>query len=381
MHDVIVVGGGPSGSLVSRLLAERNYEVQMLEDHAASGEPQHCSGIVSDETIRMSKVEPEIINTIHGLDFTFPNGQSIEVRSDVHKARIIDRMDFDRKMADAAADAGTDILYSDRYSGHRVGDIIHMDSTSGLHRAKALIGADGSSSKVAMSLSENNYPKEYVRGIQADVTYRMDDQEVIKVFFGNKVAPGFFAWMIPCGSFTRVGLCAAWSAGSPAEYLKDMLIRQGLQDKVEKVYAGKIPLGTRPMICDDRCLLIGDAAGFVKPLSGGGLYPGLKSAINASKILSSRLDSDSLFSRDLVEYEKVCRADFGRELDEGYSARKRFKKLSDSDFNKVYDFVTKNDLVPQVRGFEWDHPLSSIHNVMKSPKLILSALPLLMRSL
>jgi geranylgeranyl reductase family protein len=380
MHDVIVVGAGPAGSLAARSLAEKGYDVLVLENHSVPGLPQHCTGLISEETIAMSGVKPNIINTLYGAEFVFPNGKSFTVRSEKPKGYIVDRADLDRKMADAAKQAGAVFSFSDRYVSHTIKDAVFVDTENATYKSKAIIGADGVNSVVSMTMGENR-PKEYVRGIQADVDMRMDNQDVFKVFVGNTVAPGFFAWQIPCGDFTRIGLCISGATESPSEYLSQRLIEMGVHDKVLKVYSGKIPLGGRPFVCGDRCMLIGDAAGHVKPLSGGGLYPAFRANSHLVKVLSSCLDANTLTSKDLTEYSKLCNADFGKELDLAYMARKKFKRMTDNDLNKGYDYVMKNNLVPVLNDMEIDHPTEVVKKVLKRPKALIKAVPLYLRTL
>jgi len=380
MHDIIIVGAGPAGSLAARTLAEHSYEVLVLEEHRTPGKPQHCTGLVSEETIKMSRVKPDILSTLYGAEVVFPNGQSLTVRSDKPKARLVDRIDLEIKMSEAAQNSGADYSYGEKYVNHNVGDIVTLETNIRTHRGKVLIGADGASSNIAMSLGENR-PKEYIRGIQADVRYRMDNQDIFKMFIGNNVAPGFFAWMIPCDSFTRIGLCTTWSAGPPAEYLSDILIRMGLQDKVMRIFAGKIPLGVRPYLVGDRVMLTGDAAGFVKPMSGGGLYPTFRANRHLCDVLLNSMDSDALYSRDLSSYERLCNEDFGHELDRGYSLRKRYKKFTDADFNRVYEYLVKNDITTQLNDLDIDHPTETLTKVLKKPKNLFSALNVALRTM
>ena len=381
MHDIIVVGGGPAGTLAARSLADKKYDVLVLEEHSSAGVPLHCTGLISDDTIRMSGVRPDILNTLYGMEVVFPSGQSIVIKSDKIKARIVDRIDMDIKMAEAAEDAGARFSYSDKYLSHTVGEQVSVESESGTHRAKVLVGADGASSAVAASMGGDNKPKEMIRGIQADVNYRMEDQEIFRIYVGSNVAPGFFAWEIPCGTFTRIGLCTSWSAGSPSGYLSKMLVERGLQNRVIQVYSGKIPFGGRPTIFGDRCMLLGDATGMVKPLSGGGLYPAFRATEHLVNTLVNCMDSDSLFSRELSEYERLCSEDFGKELEKAFTLRKRFKNMSDADFNKVYDYVMNNDLVPMLQDFSIDHPGDLIKELKSNPKAVLSAIPLFLRAL
>jgi geranylgeranyl reductase family protein len=379
MHDAIIVGGGPAGSLAAKDLAKRGMDVLVLEEHESVGVPQHCTGLITENTIHMSGVRPDILNTLYGAEVVFPNGQTITVRSDKPKAKIVSRVDLDVRMAEAAMDAGATFSFSDKYESHKVDPGVMVHSTTGVHEAKVIIGADGASSKVAMSLGDNK-PKEYIRGIQADVKYIMEDQSIFRVFLGNSVAPGFFAWQIPCGTFTRVGLCTSWSAGSPSEYLSDLLIRMGMEDRIIKVYTGKIPIGRRPQIYGDRCLLAGDALAYVKPLSGGGLYPAFKANEHLVRTLEGAIESDMLFSRDLSGYEQACTMDFGKDIDRAYGYRQRYKYLTDSDFNRCCDIIRKNDLIPILEGLDIDHPNDTVKKITKMPKVVISALPLVMRS-
>ena len=380
MQDVIVVGAGPAGTLAARTLASKGYDVLVMEDHKVPGQPQHCTGLITEETLMMSGVKPDILNTFHAAEFVFPNGKSLVVRSDKVKAIVVDRMDMDMKMAEAAAKAGARFAYSTKYESHSVKDYVYVDTANATYKSRMLIGADGASSKVAMTLGDNR-PKEYIRGIQADIDKRLDDQDTFKIIVGSNVAPGFFAWQIPCGDFTRVGLCMNWDAGLPSEYLSQMLIDKGWHNKVLRVFSGKIPLGGRPFITGDRCVLAGDAAGFVKPLSGGGLYPGFKANEHLDRVVSSCLNTDTLMSKDLAEYQRACNNDFMKELNRSYQIRRRYKNLTDDGLNSVYDYIMKNNMLSTLDNLDVDHPSDVMWKVIMRPKALISSIPIYLRTL
>ena len=380
MQDVIVVGAGPAGSMAALELARRNYDVKVFESRAAPGVPQHCTGLVSEKTFGMLGVEPETINVLHNAEAVFPNGETLSLHSKAPFGVMIDRTDLDRKLAEAAQDAGALYSFNDRYITHTVGLQVGVDCKSGTHRAKMVVGADGPRSAVAMSLGENS-PKEYLRGFQADLDYQMEDQDTLRIFMGNNVAPGFFAWEIPCGEFTRIGLCTSMTSAPPSEYLSDFLINRGLKDKVIKVYSGLIPVGGRQYICGDRCALIGDAACQVKPLSGGGLYPMCKARGHLVETVSKCLDADTLSQRDLSEYDRACKKDFGGDLAKAYSMRKKYVKLSDEDFNRFYEYLRKNDVEEQLSNADIDNPADVVKEVLSKPKAFISGIPLLLRFL
>ncbi len=377
MHDVVVVGGGPAGSLVARNLAPR-HDVVVLEEHGSSGTPVQCAGLLSPDVIRMSGVDPDILNTLHGAEVFFPDGTSVIVRSKAPKAVVVDRADLDGRMADAAVSAGAEYRYGERYTGHTVGDRVTVSSSSGSLDARAVVGADGHSSRVAMTLGDNG-PREYLRGIQADVRMESVHDDLFTIHLGSEYAPGFFTWEIPCGDFVRVGLCTSWSAGPPYPYLSAHLRRMGAEDRILRMYSGKIPVGGRPRTYGERCLLTGDAAGLVKPVSGGGLHPTFETVPHLCRVLSSALDADDLSESNLSAYERGWRSQVGRELSWGYTLRRMFTRLDDADLVRAGGFASRDDVRSLLDDIDLDHPSRVVGAMLRRPRALLAAVPLFIR--
>ena len=73
MYDVAVIGAGPSGSMVARLLGERGYSVALLEEHAQPGDPVNCSGIIGTEAFsRYDLPSDQILRDIDTFRFIRP---------------------------------------------------------------------------------------------------------------------------------------------------------------------------------------------------------------------------------------------------------------------------------------------------------------------
>ncbi len=377
MRDVLVVGGGPAGSRAAALLA-RDHDVLVLEEHPESGLPVQCAGLVTEDVVGLSGVDPDIITTIFGAEVVFPDGSALTVRSKEPKAVTIDRHQMDSRMADAAISAGAEYSFSERYLSHSVSDHVGISTSRGDHSARLLVGADGHTSAVAASFGDNA-PREYLRGMQADVRMEMDHQDLFRVRLGSENAPGFFTWEIPCGDYTRVGLCTSWSAGPPMPYLRRLLRRIGAEDRVVRMHSGKIPLGGRRTIVGDRCMLVGDAACQVKPVSGGGLYPGLTAAGLLAQVASSALEADDLSERGLSRYPEMCRDSFGKELARGYKLRRMFVRMSDDDLDRAGAFASRDDVRAILDGLEIDRPSAVVGELARRPRAAFAAIPVLMR--
>ena len=356
MYDVVVVGGGPAGSKTAAMLA-KDHDVLVLEEHTRVGEPVQCAGLITEKSIELAGVRPEILNRFTGANVIFPDGNTVTVRSSEVKAVMIDRSDFDTKLAEKAMDAGAEYSFSTKYLSHSVKDgAVNISATSGELSSKLLIGADGHSSKVAMSVPDNG-PKEYMRGIEYDIKRKMDVQDTINIRIGTDIAPGLFSWEAPFGEYTRIGLCSIWSAGPPIEMMKVLMKRVGAEDcEIVRKYCGKIPMGRRRRMYSDNVMLIGDAASQVKPVSAGGIYPSLMSAGPLCETAEEAFLKDDFSAKVLSGYEKRWNPLVGKELDRSYRLRKVYLKFNNDDMNAIYPYMAKKSVNDALNTVDIDSP-------------------------
>ena len=379
MTDIAVVGGGPAGSACAALLA-RGHDVTVFEEHPRIGVPVQCAGLISDAAIRLSGVSPSFLATVYGAEAVFPDGTVVEVRSKKPKARVVDRSELDSLMAARAMDAGAEYRMSERVRSVGVSDGVVLEHPSGTTRADLAIGADGPASVVAASIG-NNAPSEMIRGIQADVRVEIDRQDMFRMHLGSEFAPGFFAWEIPCGDFTRVGLCTSWSAGPPAPYLKHLLSRLGYSDKVVGMSCGRIPVGRRRTMSSDRIMLVGDAASQIKPISGGGIYPSMIAAPLRAEVASSAIAENDLSAKRLGEYDRRFEAVVGRELRSGARIRRWFVRMDDDDLNRAGGYSVRPDVRTVLDTMEIDNPVTVIPKLLRHPLVGIRGMYTLLRCL
>ena len=151
-------------------------------------------------------------------------------------------------------------------------------------------------------------------GVQVDIDTIREDQSVVDLFLGKELAPGFFAWVLPCKEFTRVGLCVSKGQGTPYSYLRKLLEQEGLdKSKRVRLTSGAIPIGPPKRTHADNIMIVGDAAGQTKPLSGGGLYTGMIAAEHAALTAEEAISSGDTSVKTLCRYDERWRKDIGRE--------------------------------------------------------------------
>jgi flavin-dependent dehydrogenase len=119
-----------------------------------------------------------------------------------------------------------------------------------------------------------------------------------------------------------------------------------------------IPVGTLVRSYGDRVLVIGDAAGQVKPTTGGGIYFGHLGAKIAAEVLDEALNSDSLTAGQLSRYQKQWKKKMGKELSRGYWARWAYARLSDRQIEGIFTAMDSSGMAQALLNssdfsFDW----------------------------
>jgi len=345
--QVIVIGAGPIGTVAARCAAEAGASVLLVDRRADLDRSSPCTGLVSPRTLSMLDVSSDcVLREIRAVTVHAPDGSTLDLASVHTKAVVIDRNRVERELHDKARIAGVAIrLATEAVSASDNGIVLR--SAGGLRTviAPIVVGADGPGGRVA-SWFGLSPPERFVCAAQAVAEARDPaPPDRVELFLGRDVAPGFFAWAVPAeGRTLRLGLGVA-PEHDPAPYLDRLLAAHYPGARILSRTGGRIPVSPAPCAASDGVLLVGDAAGQVKPLSGGGLYPGAVCARIAGRIAAEVARPGGSGRRAALAYESEWRSAVGREIAFGRSVRRVCEMLSDRDLNAALAACDDSDLL------------------------------------
>jgi geranylgeranyl reductase family protein len=373
-HDVVVVGAGPSGSMAAKYAAKNGARTLMLEEHSTIGSPVSCTGLISVKALAECEL-PEGGNSINkkirGAFVYAPDNRSIPIDGRRTMAYVVERKIFDRELAKAAAlegadvEVGTVVRSVKKIPGGVSLEVVREGKVCNI-TSKVVIGADGVKSRVARSSGLGMIPH-VCTGIQVEASYEPRDPEFVEIFLGRNYAPKYFAWSVPtAGDCCRVGLNADDNAHMYLERLlsEHEVVSKKARSAVDLIMGG-IPVGTLKRTVTDGVLIVGDAAGQVKPVSYGGIFTGARCAKIAGEVAAKAALDGDVRERRLAEYELRWRSEIGRELGFGLKARQIYGRMSDKDLNEAIAAMDDPEILEIVTRYgDIDHPSKLVREML-----------------
>lgn len=335
-YQAIVVGGGPAGSTTARLLAEAGCRVLLL-DKAAFPRHKACSDYLNPAGVRvlrelgmMEALWTANPHPMQAMRVHAPGDRMFQATfRDVepgHVALGISRYQLDHLLLQRAATAGVEI----RERAHvrdlaldqgRVGGVeVSSGGVRETIRAPIVIGADGHHSVVSRRLGLDvpvRWPRRTGLAAHFRGLGRLGDWGEMHVAAGGYAGLALLEdGLATVTLITNVDAVARRAGPVDAYYaerLAEIPIVREMVAGAERVgpIRGVSPLARQVRRrTGDGFLLVGDAAGFLDPFTGEGVYKALHGARLAAPVIVSALERGDASARALAPYARAYRQAF-----------------------------------------------------------------------
>ncbi|MFW9843564.1 MAG: NAD(P)/FAD-dependent oxidoreductase [Candidatus Thorarchaeota archaeon] len=333
VHDLIVVGGGPGGAACARDAAKLGLDVLVVEkeDHprrkiCAGGFRAALTDLLDFDI--SSVIEREFCGTY----VYAPSGLKVECTRPELTGYTAKRELFDHLLLQKASEAGAEVL-----TGVEVIDVqesiddVRVDCRDGsTYSARYVVGADGVNSRVARKTGIKPKWEDKEIGLCIEAGVPMDPDEIMRITRGpyedsNRVCIEIFfgglehgySWCFPkkdevslglgCLMVHASGLKQAWR-----NFVEQFEKRNGIKVDVSNAKAMRVPLtGPIKTTTTKRIMLIGDAAGFVSPATGEGIYYAIETGQMAASTISDILQGKI---ERAIEYQNKWKQTIGKQL-------------------------------------------------------------------
>ena len=306
-YDVAVIGGGPSGAVAARLLAQAGLETVLLERNLQNVKP--CGGAIPLGLIEEFSLPSELVEKkLSHMRARSPKGRVIGMHMPNGYVGMVRRERFDSYLRDEARKAGCTIEEGLANSIDQKGDgfvIRSLGDKLPPIEAKYIIGADGANSKTADAL---HFPPNDLKVIAMQQRFRYTPSieqfsEIVEIWFDGEVSPDFYGWIFPKADHLAIGTGTEDRKHNIRELQKRFVEKIGITDKPYLDEAAKIPMKPRRSFTGNRAILVGDAAGLVTPANGEGIFFAMRSGKLGAQAMIEHIRNGAPLDR----YEKNFR--------------------------------------------------------------------------
>ncbi len=371
-NHVIVVGAGPAGSSTAIGALREGAKVTIVDRKTNVGIPVQCGEAIGKTGPGVAEIDipsESIRAPVRGFRLYSPGQISVDYATKEPSGLIIDRRVFDKELFARATETGAEsllgarVLDVTRSNGTINGVVVRHDGQRKTLKAQVVIGADGVNSQIARltGLRKAYKPDD----IDSCFAYEMAncDLEVLDLMeflLGSEVSPRGYIWIFPKGTGRAnvgIGIGGGVESKTAKEYLDyflkhhDVAKQQLGNAKIIETRVGALPVcGPNKINVVDGAILVGDAAGQIHPITGGGMGYAMVCGSIAGRVAAQCAEKGTVSSSHLQEYEKEWRKLYGDEFNQSLKLRELILQTDDETLDKLANIVTGESIVRMTAG-------------------------------
>lgn len=370
-RDVIVVGAGPGGAITATMLAQKGYDVLLLDrkefprdkicgDAVPAGAIELMRKLGMGDKIKKAEAKGELYPLYQML---LVSPRSHELIAQFHKGEhgadsyVAPRIYFDDIIQKHAIESGAEFCLGQAKepiveNGRITGITAQVNGSTQTLKAKMVVGADGVTSVLTRNLREKSNQHVDKHRAVALRAYIEDIEEIpntVEFYLYKDILPGY-TWIFPTGANSaNIGLGMRLDhfrkiKGNLNTMLEQFMafpsIKKRLKNggKLKNVATWQLNFGSQKRLqhAYDGALLVGDAAGFINPLTGGGIHNAMISGRIAADTIDSAFVKGNTSREFLQSYETECHQEMWDSMKRSYTMQRTFMH-----FPFVVDFLVK----------------------------------------
>jgi len=353
-YDVLIIGGGPSGSTLAYNLKDSGLRVAIL-DKQSFPRQKICAGWVTPQVMQVLNLDLEdyakknILQKINGFKISQLGQKQVASHYPGEPVSYgIRRIEFDDYLLKRCS---AELILGEAFKtiqknndGWRVNE---------KYQAKIVIGAGGHYCPVARAIGSKG--KDELAVVAQEAEFEMSADQIHNCSIKEDVPELFFTpdlmgygWVFRKGDYLNIGLGREDKSKLSTHvkaFCEHLTEHKKIPANITEKYSGHAYLlynhAAREMLADN-VLLIGDSAGLAYPQSGEGIRPAVESAIIAASVIRNCKGDYS--EQNLASYKNQMQQRFGKRLP-GPDTMERLplfiKKIFASQLMKTHWFTEK----------------------------------------
>jgi len=319
-YDVVIVGAGPAGAVLAYLLAKAGAEVLLLEKKVF---PRYkpCGGGLTKRALDSLpfEVDEVIEERVHTVKAFIENECAFEIHAQQPVISMVMRDRFDHFLVKKALEAGVHFQGGVAFKDLRGKvEALKVETSSGPVDARFVVGADGVNSRVSQALGLPR-PENRMNAIETEVY--LGDAERFNEFrhsahFCFGLIPQGYGWVFPKRDHLSIGVLSRSMTMKTLKrqlfsYLEASGFSPSMEVKALRVHLVPYGSGKKRPLAGEKGLVVGDATGYVDPITGEGISYAIRGSLVASRILQEAMKDGY---RKLEDYTRVLGEDIAKDL-------------------------------------------------------------------